>query len=94
MDLLGLRKVQHSMVGDAWVRGLSGGERRRLSVGAELIHTPAVLIMDEPTTGLDGSNARKLLSLLAELSRTSTTIVLSLHQVRTHVGVCFDLGLR
>lgn len=62
------------------MRGLSGGERRRLSVGAELIHPPAILIMDEPTTGLDGANARRLLALLAELSRRYTTVVLSLHQ--------------
>lgn len=46
---LGLRDVAHSRVGSGERRGISGGERRRLSIGLELIAKPSILILDEPT---------------------------------------------
>jgi hypothetical protein len=49
----GLSKVRDTVVGDKKLRGLSGGERKRLSVGCELIGSPSLIFADEPTTGLD-----------------------------------------
>ena len=43
--------MAHSFIGDAWVRGLSGGERRRVSIAAELLTAPGLLFCDEATTG-------------------------------------------
>ncbi|XP_019098582.1 PREDICTED: ABC transporter G family member 5-like, partial [Camelina sativa] len=53
---LGLEAVATARVGDDTVRGISGGERRRVSIGVEVIHDPKVLILDEPTSGLDSTS--------------------------------------
>ena len=57
---LGLTKAADSVVGDKKKRGLSGGEKKRLSIGAELIAQPTLLFTDEPTTGLDSFQAEKV----------------------------------
>ncbi|KAK3262065.1 hypothetical protein CYMTET_29063 [Cymbomonas tetramitiformis] len=82
LKLLGLVKVQHSRIGDDFVRGLSGGEKRRVSIGAELIKSPGILLLDEATTGLDSSNAAKVVDILAEVGRTGVTVLITIHQAR------------
>ncbi|KAL8206726.1 UNVERIFIED_CONTAM: ATP-binding cassette sub- G member 2 [Gekko kuhli] len=64
---LGLMKVADSKVGTLFIRGISGGERKRTNIGMELITDPAVLFLDEPTTGLDASTANAVLLLLKRL---------------------------
>lgn len=49
---LGLRKCQDTIVGNELIRGVSGGERKRVNVGTELVTSPSLLFLDEPTTGL------------------------------------------
>jgi len=51
-------------VGNEFIRGISGGERKRTNIGMELIMSPSVLFLDEPTTGLDASTAVSVIQLL------------------------------
>jgi ATP-binding cassette subfamily G (WHITE) protein 2 len=66
---LGLEKCADSKVGTEFSRGISGGERKRTNIGMELVLSPSVLFLDEPTTGLDSSTARNVMEYLHQLSR-------------------------
>lgn len=78
---LGLEQVAHARTGDDRVRGISGGERRRLSIGVEVIHDPKVLILDEPTSGLDSTSALQIIEMLKTMAVVhGRTVVLSIHQ--------------
>uniref|UniRef100_A0A8C5PDT0 Broad substrate specificity ATP-binding cassette transporter ABCG2 n=1 Tax=Leptobrachium leishanense TaxID=445787 RepID=A0A8C5PDT0_9ANUR len=87
---LGLTKVADSKVGTHFIRGVSGGERKRTSIGMELITNPNVLFLDEPTTGLDASTANAVLLLLKRMSRQGKTIIFSIHQPRYSIFRLFD----
>ncbi|NXI16074.1 ABCG2 protein, partial [Irena cyanogastra] len=87
---LGLSKVADSKVGTQFSRGVSGGERKRTSIGMELITDPAILFLDEPTTGLDASTANAVLLLLKRMSKQGRTIVFSIHQPRYSIFRLFD----
>lgn len=82
MQELGLAHVAKTRVGDdERVRGVSGGERRRVSIGVEVIHDPKVLLLDEPTSGLDSTCALQIIDMLKTMAETrGRTIVLSIHQ--------------
>ncbi|XP_032876142.1 broad substrate specificity ATP-binding cassette transporter ABCG2 isoform X1 [Amblyraja radiata] len=79
---LGLTNVADSKVGTPFIRGVSGGERKRTNIGLELIIDPSVLFLDEPTTGLDASTALAVLMLLQRMSNQGRTIIFSIHQPR------------
>ncbi|XP_008289860.1 ATP-binding cassette sub-family G member 2 [Stegastes partitus] len=87
---LGLTRVADSKVGTPLSRGISGGERKRTSIGMELIINPAVLFLDEPTTGLDASTANTVLQLLKRMSDNGKTIIFSIHQPRYSIYKLFD----
>lgn len=87
---LGLDKVADSKVGTQFTRGISGGERKRTSIGMELITDPSILFLDEPTTGLDSSTANAVLLLLKRMSKQGRTIIFSIHQPRYSIFKLFD----
>nr|XP_004665476.2 broad substrate specificity ATP-binding cassette transporter ABCG2 isoform X2 [Jaculus jaculus] len=87
---LGLDKVADSKVGTQFIRGVSGGERKRTSIGMELITDPSILFLDEPTTGLDASTANAVLLLLKRMSKQGRTIIFSIHQPRYSIFKLFD----
>ncbi|XP_057807966.1 ABC transporter G family member 23 [Salvia miltiorrhiza] len=81
MQELGLVHVADAFVGDEENRGISGGERKRVSIGVDVIHDPPILLLDEPTSGLDSSSALHVVELLSSMARArQRTIVLSIHQ--------------
>ncbi|GER53810.1 ABC transporter family protein [Striga asiatica] len=78
---LGLDHVARSRIID-----LSGGERRRASIGVELVHDPRVLFVDEPTSGLDSSSALHVVSLLRSAAvAAGRTVVLTVHQPSSRI---------
>ncbi|KAJ0954345.1 putative ABC-type maltose transporter [Helianthus annuus] len=78
---LGLESVSSSRIGEGSNHGISGGERRRVSIGVELVHDPSVILIDEPTSGLDSNSAFGVVSLLKSMATSrGKTIVLTIHQ--------------
>ncbi|XP_062182788.1 ABC transporter G family member 25-like [Phragmites australis] len=87
---LGLAACADTTVGNAFVRGVSGGERKRVSIGHEMLVNPSLLILDEPTSGLDSTAAARLVATLSALARKGRTVVLSVHQPSSRVYRMFD----
>ncbi|CAN6727793.1 unnamed protein product [Malus baccata var. baccata] len=87
---LGLISCADTIVGDVKVRGISGGEKKRLSVACELIASPSVIFADEPTTGLDAFQAEKVMETLRQLAQDGHTVICSIHQPRSSVYSKFD----
>ncbi|QDZ20587.1 pleiotropic drug resistance-like ABC transporter [Chloropicon primus] len=87
---LGLMKVVDSFIGDEYTRGISGGEKKRVSVASELLHRPSILFLDEPTTGLDSTNAATMVEALASLGAQGMIVVLSIHQPRSDIFRLMD----
>ncbi|CAI0466722.1 unnamed protein product [Linum tenue] len=78
---LALEHVASVRIGDESRRGISGGEKRRVSIAVELVHNPAVLLIDEPTSGLDSGSALNVVQLLQSMAAEhGKTVVLTIHQ--------------
>jgi ABC-type multidrug transport system ATPase subunit len=92
MAALGLTHVRDQLVGApvSAVRGISGGERKRVAVGAELVARPSILLLDEITSGLDSTTAQTLMVTLKELAAAGHAIVVVIHQPRTAIFNLFD----
>uniref|UniRef100_A0A3B3VGA9 ATP-binding cassette, sub-family G (WHITE), member 2c n=1 Tax=Poecilia latipinna TaxID=48699 RepID=A0A3B3VGA9_9TELE len=87
---LGLVDCADTKIGTEFLRGVSGGERKRCSIGMELITSPSLLFLDEPTTGLDSNTANCIIGLLSKLSRRGKTVIFSIHQPRYSIFKQFD----
>jgi ABC-type multidrug transport system ATPase subunit len=85
-----LRSLGLEACADTPIGNLSGGERKRTSIAMELVTTPPLFLLDEPTTGLDALSALNLAQLLQQLCRRGHSIVASLHQPSNAILQCFD----
>ncbi|MCL7051839.1 hypothetical protein MKW94_025746 [Papaver nudicaule] len=90
IDELGMRNAAKTLIGDEGHRGISGGERRRVSIGVDIIHDPILLFLDEPTSGLDSSSAFMVAKLLQEIARTGRIVITTVHQPSSRVVGLFD----
>ena len=90
LDKLNLWKIRHSPVGDEERRGISGGQRKRVNIGMELVAEPSVLFLDEPTSGLDSTSSLEICSILRELAaEQGLNVTAVLHQPRYEIFELF-----
>jgi len=88
---LGLGAVQHSPIGDETTRGVSGGQRKRVNIGMEVVANPRVLFLDEPTSGLDSTSSQEVLIALKKFAtEEDMTIVTVIHQPRLEIYNLID----
>ncbi|GMI99959.1 ATP-binding cassette G21 [Hibiscus trionum] len=87
---LGLARCRNNVVGGPLLRGLSGGERKRVSVGLEMLVNPSLLLLDEPTSGLDSTTAHRIMVTLRGLARCGRTVVTTIHQPSSGLYRMFD----
>ena len=81
IEELGLTHVSGAQVGgSSGIRGVSGGERRRVTIGMELVIDPAIIVLDEPTSGLDSHTALNLMVTLKAVAAAGRIVMLSFHQ--------------
>ena len=90
LESLRLLDCADSNIGGPGQRGVSGGERKRVSIGVELVTSPDVLFCDEPTSGLDASTALTIITLLKTLaSQRGLVLICSIHQPRSNIFSLF-----
>jgi len=88
---MNLEKCRNTYLGNNLVRGVSGGEKKRVSVACSLLTQPRCMFLDEPTSGLDSAMAREVMISLKELQmREGRTIVTTIHQPSTDIYNTFD----
>lgn len=87
---LALEWACRTRVGDNSTRGISGGERKRLSLACELISSPSIILCDEPTSGLDAFQAERVIMSLRRLAAMGNTVICSIHQPSSSIFKMLD----
>ncbi|RKF75727.1 ATP-binding cassette sub-family G member 2 [Golovinomyces cichoracearum] len=90
ISCLGLSHVENNRVGDPVQSYISGGQRKRVSIGLELVAAPMAIFLDEPTSGLDSTAALSIIRLLKTLSQLGVTIICIIHQPRPEILEILD----
>ncbi|KAK6923877.1 ABC-2 type transporter [Dillenia turbinata] len=81
---------RNTYIGDEGTRGVSGGERRRVSIGVDIIHGPSLLFLDEPTSGLDSTSAHSVIEKVNHIARSGSTVILTIHQPSSRIQLLLD----
>ncbi|KAK9062886.1 hypothetical protein SSX86_020076 [Deinandra increscens subsp. villosa] len=88
---MGLQDCAHTLIGNWHSRGISGGEKKRLSIALEILTRPTLLFLDEPTSGLDSASAFFVIQTLRTMAReANVTVVSSIHQPSSEVFALLD----
>ncbi|KAM5584633.1 ABC transporter G family member 15 [Rosa sericea] len=87
---MGLQDCAHRLIGNWHLRGISGGEKKRLSIALEILTKPRLLFLDEPTSGLDSAAAFFIVQTLRYIAKDGRTVISSIHQPSSEVFALFD----
>lgn len=87
---MGLQDCADRLIGNWHLRGISGGEKKRLSIALEILTRPRLLFLDEPTSGLDSASAFFVVQTLRNVARDGRTVISSIHQPSSEVFALFD----
>lgn len=90
LESLGLYETRHLKVGSPLEKTISGGQRKRLNIGLELLREPSLLFVDEPTSGLSSRDSENIMDLLKELSLKGKMIFVVIHQPSEDIFKMFD----
>jgi ABC-type multidrug transport system ATPase subunit len=90
---MGLAHIRDTLIGGENVRGVSGGQRKRVNIALELLTEPPLLFLDEPTSGLDATSTLEVLSVLRGLADEGKTILMTIHQPRIEAFRLMDMLL-
>ncbi|KAG7378512.1 hypothetical protein PHYPSEUDO_009970 [Phytophthora pseudosyringae] len=90
MEELGLMKCRDTLIGGISLRGISGGERKRLSFATEILTNPSILFVDEPTSGLDSFMAETVTTQLQQIARGGRIVIATIHQPSSELFALFD----
>ncbi|KAK5577507.1 hypothetical protein RB653_002449 [Dictyostelium firmibasis] len=91
LDFLDLKHVQNTVVGDEFLRGISGGQKKRVTIGVELVKDSNLLLMDEPTNGLDSSISLEMLTKIKnKVQQEKMSCLISLLQPGLEITKLFD----
>jgi ABC-2 type transport system ATP-binding protein len=88
LHILGLENVRNKQVDK-----FSGGMKRRVNLAIGVIHNPAILILDEPTVGVDVQTRHAIINYLMELNKNGTTLIYTSHQLSEAEGLCEEVAL-
>ncbi|CAN0419713.1 unnamed protein product, partial [Laminaria digitata] len=87
---LKLTNCADTKIGNEIHRGISGGEKRRVSIGVDTVQQPSIIFLDEPTSGLDSTTALTIAETLSSVCKRSRTVAMTIHQPSTRVLDVFD----
>ncbi|KAK6123600.1 hypothetical protein DH2020_042653 [Rehmannia glutinosa] len=86
----GKQSAMHTYIGNEGKRGVSGGEKRRVSIGIDIIHKPSLLFLDEPTSGLDSSSAFSVVEKVKDIARGGSIVLMTIHQPSFRIQLLLD----
>lgn len=85
-----MQSATHTYIGDEGRRGVSGGERRRVSIGIDIIHKPSLLFLDEPTSGLDSTSAYSVVEKVKDIAKSGSIVLMTIHQPSYRIQILLD----
>jgi ABC-type multidrug transport system ATPase subunit/ABC-type multidrug transport system permease subunit len=86
---MGLKDCADNLIGSELKKGISGGEKRRVTIAIQILTDPRILLLDEPTSGLDGFTAASIMEVLKGLANEGRTLILTIHQSRSDLWQSF-----